>query len=115
MRVRGVGAFSATASGDGGCIAAESIRSPFSIPPVRPLQAAAGSPVIFAAIAWEAENDVAAASAARRAHARVLIDKPCIVFLAMLLLSLCADVQPRQHGRRNAGVKLPASRVSSSP
>ena len=102
-RAAGVGPRSATASGDGACIAAELIRTAFSIGPARPLQVAAASPLILDAASAD-ENDAVATSAAR-AHVRVSIGNPCIVSSrfagARVLVSRC-----RYNGRRGAGVKL---------
>ena len=50
-RAAGVGPFSATASGVGATIEAESIRTALSVGRIRSLQVVAGSPAIFAAIA----------------------------------------------------------------
>jgi hypothetical protein len=78
MRVRGVGAFSATESCEGAWRAAESIRTAFSNGPTRPLQVAAASLLILEA-APAGENDIVAASAAKAAHARASFDKLCII------------------------------------
>src|SRR6185312_2917899 len=57
-RAAGVGALSATASGVGATMDAESIRTTLSVGRIRSPQVAAGSPVIFAAIASAAKSEI---------------------------------------------------------
>src|SRR4051812_37874326 len=78
-RADGVGPLSATASGAGATIEAESIRTALSAGRIRSLHVVAGSPVIFAAVASAASNEVTVTSEATQAHARALILSPCIV------------------------------------
>ena len=70
-RAAGVGPLSATASGVGAIMEADSIRTALSVGRIRSLQVAAGSPIIFAAIASAPKSEVAATSASQlspRAH-----------------------------------------------
>ena len=69
MRAAGVGALSATESGVGVCSVAVSILTAPSAEPARPLQVAAGSPVIPVADAADA-HDINVTSEAANAHAR---------------------------------------------
>src|SRR3954471_12053625 len=71
MRPAGVGPRSATASCEGVCIAAESIRTALSAGPTSPLQVAAGSPVILEAASTLPDEIIAAS---KRAHARASIE-----------------------------------------
>ena len=71
MRAAGVGARSATASGDGACMAAESMWTALSVSPASPLQVATGSPVILEA-ASTAVDDIIAAS--KNAHTPASIE-----------------------------------------
>jgi hypothetical protein len=71
-RAAGVGPFSATASGDGATMLAESIFTALSPAPTRPLHVAAASPVIFAAVASVAMSEVASVSNAKGIEVRVL-------------------------------------------
>jgi hypothetical protein len=59
---------------------AESTRTTLSLGRMRSPQVAAGSPVIFAAIASTVLKEIAAISEARQVHACKLILSPCIVF-----------------------------------
>src|SRR5436190_299600 len=74
IRAAGVGPRSATASGDGACMAAESMRTALSAGPARPLQVVAGSPLILEA-ASTALDDIIAAATAIKAQTRASIEK----------------------------------------
>jgi len=92
-RAAGVGPRSATASGEGACIAAESILTEFSAGPASPLQVAAASPFILAAAASVEHRD-AATSEASTAQARASIDSPCIVSSRVSLVSANVPAMP---------------------
>src|SRR4051812_46523777 len=99
-RPDGVGPFSATAIGEGGCIAAESIFTALSAGPARPLQVAAASPFILAAIASAGR---AMTSGISKDHARASIGKPGIASSSCGVRVFVS--RSCQHGRRKPGVK----------
>ena len=71
MRPAGVGPRSATASCDGACMAAESMRTALSAGPTSPLQVVAGSPLILEAASTGADDIIADSNAA---HTRASIE-----------------------------------------